>query len=291
MKLHRIEVQNLNSLYGDHVVDLDDALRGASLFLIHGATGAGKSTLMDAVSLALFGETPRLDAQRGDADADPRNVMSHDAGQCHAQVEFSKLERDGVRRRYRARWSCRRAHRQAEGRLQDAERSLERVEDNATWTLLTSSAKRKDYEPAFDEVLEGFTVHDFKRSMLLAQGQFDALLDAPPEARASILERLTDTSDYKVWGQRAARLRTAHERRLAELEARIQHGGAADPAQLDALNERRQQSVRALEAANARTERLRVAHEAQRRAEEAPTELARQIERRREAAGAEPKAK
>ena len=54
MKLHRIEVTNINSLYGDQVVDLDGALAGASLFLIQGPTGSGKSTLMDAISLALF---------------------------------------------------------------------------------------------------------------------------------------------------------------------------------------------------------------------------------------------
>ena len=60
MKLHRIEVTNINSLYGDQVVDLDGALAGASLFLIQGPTGSGKSTLMDAISLALFGTTPRL---------------------------------------------------------------------------------------------------------------------------------------------------------------------------------------------------------------------------------------
>ena len=64
MKLLHIEVTNLNSLYGTHRVDLEQALAGASLFLIHGPMGTGKSTLMDAVSLALFGKTPRLDNKR-----------------------------------------------------------------------------------------------------------------------------------------------------------------------------------------------------------------------------------
>ena len=60
MRLRRIIVENLNSLYGRHEVDLERDLGGESLFLIHGPTGSGKSTLMDAVSLALFGVTPRL---------------------------------------------------------------------------------------------------------------------------------------------------------------------------------------------------------------------------------------
>ena len=92
MKLHRIETYNLNSLYGEQSVDLDVDLGNASLFLIHGPTGSGKSTLMDAVSLALFGRTPRLTAERGNDDAKPYRVMSRGTGQCRATVVFSKLE-------------------------------------------------------------------------------------------------------------------------------------------------------------------------------------------------------
>ena len=60
MKLHQLETKNLNSLYGEQKVDLENELGGAPLFLILGPTGSGKSTLMDAISLALFGQTPRL---------------------------------------------------------------------------------------------------------------------------------------------------------------------------------------------------------------------------------------
>ena len=49
MKLHSIQTVNLNSLYGTHDLNLDEAVGGASLFLIFGPTGSGKSTLMDAV--------------------------------------------------------------------------------------------------------------------------------------------------------------------------------------------------------------------------------------------------
>ncbi len=54
MRILRIELKNLNSLYGEHVVDLAGELGDVPLFLIRGPTGSGKSTLMDAVALALF---------------------------------------------------------------------------------------------------------------------------------------------------------------------------------------------------------------------------------------------
>lgn len=237
MKLHSIEAVNLNSLYGPHPVDLDDTLSGASLFLIHGPTGSGKSTLMDAVSLALFGTTPRLTAQRGDDTADPRAIMSRGASECSATIVFSKLE-GGARVTYRAQWTCHRAYRRADGALQKPARGLDRRERDGSWTPLVSSHKDQDYKPHFAAVLEGFGVADFNRSMLLAQGQFDAFLGAPPDQRAEILERLTDTSDYQRIGARAARLRGRYMRQIEALRTLAAAGGGLDAGALTELKQR-----------------------------------------------------
>lgn len=236
MKIHRIEVHNLNSLYGTHLVDLEATLQGASLFLIHGPTGSGKSTLMDAVSLALFGKTPRLDGARGDSSRDPREVMSRGSADCYSEVEFSKLEAGG-RKRYRARWTCRRARRKAEGRLQDAERSIERLDGDGNWEVLISTKKQTDLKRVFGEVLEGFGVADFNRSMLLAQGQFDAFLRAPAAERAQILERLTNTTIYQQLGARAARLNRAHDQRLTALRTLAAAEGGQAPEVVAQLRE------------------------------------------------------
>ncbi len=221
MKLHKITLRNLNSLYGAHSVDLDVDLGGATLFLIRGPTGAGKSTLMDAVSLALFGVTPRL-AKASMAQRDERTIVSRGARSSLAEVEFSKLE-EGSRVRYRARWSCRRSSAARGNNLQRPERSLERLESDGTATVLVSDARNNVWQPVFAEILEDFSVTDFQRSMLLAQGQFDAFLRASARDRAEILERLTDTGLYRVLGQRAAQLRRAHQDRLRALEG--QRGG------------------------------------------------------------------
>ena len=236
MKLHRIETVNLNSLYGAHAVDLDDTLAGGSLFLIHGPTGSGKSTLMDAVSLALFGVTPRLDASHGNETADPRGVMSRGTGECSARVMFSKIE-PGGRQGYRATWSCWRSRKKADAAFQRVERSVERRTADGGWELMVSSSKRKEYGPVFHEVLEGFGVNDFNRSMLLAQGQFDAFLGAAPEQRAEILERLTDTSIYQELGLRAARIHRRHAQRVGALRTLAAAGGGLDPEALQRLEQ------------------------------------------------------
>ena len=249
MKLHSVEITNLNSLYDTHRVDLDKTLQGASLFLIWGPTGSGKSTLMDAVSLALFGVTPRLDAERGETTADPRAIMSRGTGACRAAVVFSKLE-PGGRATYRAAWACWRARSKPGARLQKPERSLEALVDGV-WVTLTSSVKDKEFQPVFNRVLEDFGVGDFNRSMLLAQGQFDAFLGAPARERAAILERLTDTSTYKELGERAARMHGRHRQRLTLLDALAKAGGGLDDqalAALQALHADQTTAVQALQA-------------------------------------------
>jgi exonuclease SbcC len=237
MKLHVIEVSNLNSLYDDHAVDLDAQLGGASLFLIQGPTGAGKSTLMDAVSLALFGTTPRLSLAPSDK-AVAEQVMSRGTGACRAAVVFSKLDREAGRRvRYRAAWKAHRAYQRSDGLIQDTQRSMERQRPDGTWELLVGSRRERDVRPVFEQVLEGFTPQDFQRSMLLAQGRFDAMLHAAPEERATILERLTNTREYEAIGNRAARVRGAWEGRLATLKARRDAIAPFSAEEVDAARE------------------------------------------------------
>ena len=248
MKLHSIEAMNLNSLYDRNAIDLDQRLEGASLFLIYGPTGSGKSTLMDAVSLALFGVTPRLDAEHGNDAADPSAIMSRGTGECSATIVFSKLE-GGGRQTYRARWTCWRAHNDPEGAPQRPERSLDRLKSSGDWRqdddweLVVSSRKNKDYEPPFEKVLEGFGVKDFNRSMLLAQGQFDAFLAAPADERAEILERLTDTEVYQRIGERAARMHGRHSQKLKGLGTLAAAAGGLDPQELAVLEKQHEENT------------------------------------------------
>ena len=249
MKLHRLALENLNSLYGEHELDLDGQLGAASLFLVVGPTGAGKSTLLDAICLALFGRTPRLgkaSSSRSDEAADARQVMSHGTGRCRAEVEFSKIEPAG-RVRYRAIWAVRRARESATGAFQKPERSLEQWDADAEqWVLLVSDGRAKFYAPDFDRVLEGMDLDQFQRAILLAQGQFAAFLEADEATRAAILERLTGTEQFRRIGERANRKRKEAVRRVDDLEIAAGEVRPLDEAARAAIEARASEGAAAL---------------------------------------------
>ena len=146
MQLHHLGLENLNSLYGEHTLDFDGDLGNAHLFLIHGNTGSGKTTLMDAVSLALFGQTPRLTEKRGDPEASTGLIMSRGTARCVAELVFSALSPEGKRERYRATFAIGRARNKPDGNLKKPTRGLDRWE-NGQWTHLISSAGRRCCKP------------------------------------------------------------------------------------------------------------------------------------------------
>lgn len=226
MKFHTLEMRNLNSLYGEQTVHFDAWVGGAGLFLIHGPMGAGKSTILDAICLALFGETPRLTGARskssdieeeGAVDDSPLRVMSQGTGSCMARLELSVLGDQGARTRYRVGWHAKRAHNKPDGKFQTVERSVEEWVDQA-WTPLVQSTKNKEWEPHVTRVLGGLSFAEFQRSVLLAQFKFREFLDANEDVRTAILERMTNTAEFRQIGHAAATERSNAEaaRKLAE---------------------------------------------------------------------------
>ncbi|NOJ95043.1 AAA family ATPase [Corallococcus coralloides] len=200
MKILAIRGSNLTSFAGDFALELDRApLDRLGLFAISGATGAGKSTLLDALCLALFDRTPRLGGPskvlvgRADEDEearlsayDVRGMLRRGAGKGHAEVDF--LGKDG--RRYRARWNVWRARERAEGRFRPQELSLT---DVASGQLFGRT--KGEVLHAIQERL-GLSFDQFRRSALLAQGEFAAFLRADANERAELLERMTGTEVY-----------------------------------------------------------------------------------------------
>ncbi|WP_245986042.1 AAA family ATPase [Azospirillum thermophilum] len=221
MRILAVRGCNLTSLDGTFAVEFDqEPLRRAGLFAITGPTGAGKSTILDALCLALFDRMPRLPEGRGvllgpegDPNAinstDVRAVLRRGAGQGWAEVDFVGIDGES----YRARWEVRRARQKARGALQPQTVAL---------GSLDGSRRFGDGKKSVLEEIEkrlGLSFEQFRRSVLLAQGDFATFLKAPPKDRSALLELLTGTEIY-------SRLSiTAHERagqekqELAALEA------------------------------------------------------------------------
>jgi len=180
MKILRVRLENLNSLRGKHAVDFTDPVFASGLFAITGPTGSGKSTVLDAICLALFHRTPRQD----NVGQGQNGLMSTGTGSCSAEIEFSTGGKS-----YRAVWSQRRARESSDGALQQPRASF----SNLDGTLITERVG--DTRNSISEAL-GLSFEQFSRSVLLAQGGFDAFLKARDNERAELLERLTGTEVY-----------------------------------------------------------------------------------------------
>jgi exonuclease SbcC len=222
VKILSIRIRNLASISGDYTVDFDaEPLRGAGLFAITGPTGAGKSTLLDALCLALFDATPRLDSRGGPAIGhtddverllanDVRSLVSRGASNALAQVEF--VGRDG--HRWRASWSVARAHGQAAGKLQKQVLSLH----DLTTDQAAGGTKTETLEAIEDKL--GLTFDQFRKSVLLAQGDFADFLKAGADERSLLLQRLTGAEIYERISIAAHRKAREARDRAKELESR-----------------------------------------------------------------------
>ncbi len=225
MRILALRGENLASLTGPFEVDFESPpLAGAGLFAVTGPTGAGKSTLLDALCLALFDAVPRLanssaalvgsedePEDRRLAASDVRSVLSRGAGRGVAEVDF--VGNDG--RRYRARWEVRRARERADGRYQPQTVLLIDLQENRPL------GRTKGETQALIADRLGLTFEQFRRAVLLAQGDFAAFLRAKERERSELLERITGTELYGQVSRAAYERASAEVQALRELEARL----------------------------------------------------------------------
>ncbi|MCF7912753.1 MAG: AAA family ATPase [Candidatus Cloacimonetes bacterium] len=184
MKILKIRFKNLNSLYGEWEIDFSsDAYLANGIFSITGPTGAGKSTILDAICLALYGRTPRLKS----ISKSSNQLMSRQTGECFSEVTFET--RSGT---FRSIWSQHRARKKADGSLQNAHHELYEAESG---NILASQLKET---ATLIEEKTGMDFDRFTRSILLAQGGFAVFLQANPDDRAPILEQITGTEIYSL---------------------------------------------------------------------------------------------
>ena len=194
MKILAIRGCNLASLDGEFEVDFrTEPLRSAGIFAITGNTGAGKTTILDAMCIALYRRSPRLDnIERGDDIEhkikvdDIRTILRKSKGKGYAEVDF--LAVDG--NEYRVRWSVFRAHNKPGGNLQKEILDLTNLATGEHRAL-----QMKEHEFAIP-ALVGLEYEQFTRAVLLAQGKFSAFLKANENEKAKMLTTLTDTGIY-----------------------------------------------------------------------------------------------
>ena len=207
MRILGVRFKNLNSLVGVWHVDFTHpAYASDGIFAITGPTGAGKTTIMDAVCLGLYGSTPRL----GKVTKSSNEIMSRQTGECFAEVTFETPKGS-----YRCHWSQHRARKQPGGELQQARHE---IADADSGTVLESKINQVG---EFIEMATGMDFERFTRSMLLAQGGFAVFLQAPPNERAPILEQITGTEIYSLISMKVHARRTEEHDKLEILQAEL----------------------------------------------------------------------
>ncbi len=225
MKIISLDGENLASLAAPFHIDFaQGVLADAGLFAICGNTGSGKSTLLDAICLSLFDAMPRFSANRrgpsiGHVDTqenerlksnDVRHILTRGAASGFAQVVF-QLDNG---QQYSARWSVKRARGSASGRFQAQEMQLFDCQKEQV------IASKKTEVLAIIESLIGLNYEQFKRSVLLAQGDFAAFLKAPAKDRSDLLERITGTQLYSQLSKMAFTTAKEQEHKLQLLQSK-----------------------------------------------------------------------
>ena len=198
MRILQIRFRNLNSLVGEWQIDLmHPAFASDGIFAITGPTGAGKTTILDAICLALYGRTPRLNKVTKSGN----EIMSRQTGECFAEVTFETQSG-----RYRCHWSQHRARKKPDGELQAPKHEIANADSGEIF-----ESKIRGVADQIESAT-GMDFDRFTRSMLLAQGGFAAFLQAAPDDRAPILEQITGT---EIYSQISIRV---HERKQQERE-------------------------------------------------------------------------
>ena len=221
MRLIELRLKNLNSLKGEWHIDFaDSAFINEGIFAITGQTGAGKTTILDAICLALYGETPRINS----ISKSSNEVMTRQTAECFAEVV---IDLNGTQ--YRCRWGQRRAYGKADGNLQDATHEIALLKPK---NVDNNHADSKNDKLKGDEILESklsrtkekiielthMDFQQFTRSILLAQGSFSAFLKAKADERADILEKITGTDIYATISTHVFEKKRAEEEVLNKLQ-------------------------------------------------------------------------
>jgi len=189
----------------------------AGVFAITGPNGSGKSTILDAITLGLYGETYRFDKPA-------KHIMTKQATESFSQVEFALGEE-----KYRSIWQVKRSGDDPQGELLAPEMTLIRV--NGEEQVLEQNAIQVRSRIA---ELIGMDFHKFTKSMVLAQGDFAAFLNALDSERMDILEKITGGDVYQEYRQQAEQQYEQVQARLTQIKQDLETTPVMDDASVEA---------------------------------------------------------
>ena len=200
MKILAIRGENIASLKKFAVDFSKEPLKTAGIFAITGKTGAGKSSLLDSICLALYLEVPRFDNLKGLGEAkidsnfgeialdNIEQMIQRGAKTCNAEVDFVGIDGE----KYRAKWGYDRTKNDTPKEVH----ILTKLDGQ-----LVIATKKNEYKAKILELI-GLTYDQFTRTVFLSQGKFAEFLRASENDKSTLLEKLTGTQIYSEISKR-----------------------------------------------------------------------------------------
>ncbi len=235
----RIRLKGFLSYKDEQEVSFDS---NASLWMLSGLNGSGKSSIFDAVTYALFGH------HRGGSQHAAELINKDDDG---LTVEFDFRLDERV---YRVRRTLRRTARGSTTSTQQ----IYRYEPNgkSDWVAIEGTNYKREFETWISERI-GLTYETFTSSVLLLQGKADKLLDSKPEGRRAVLASIVDLDRYERLHEKADAKRKELKGKMEGLSDRLKGLPEVKPEQMTAAEEAIRIAEETREQARAEVERLR----------------------------------
>lgn len=212
MRLHRLAITAFGPFGATEDIDFD-ALSSAGLFLLHGPTGAGKTSVLDAVCYSLYGAVPG-------ARQSPGTSLRSDHALAGLPTEVTlELTVGGRRLEVTRRPAQPRPKKKGNGfTTEKAQSRLREYDPDDGWRPLSRS-----HQEIGEEITQliGMSRDQFCQVVLLPQGDFARFLRADAEARGKLLGRLFDTRRFAAVEERLAELRRTAEAQVRAGDERI----------------------------------------------------------------------
>ncbi|MCY0088480.1 MULTISPECIES: exonuclease subunit SbcC [Bacillus amyloliquefaciens group] len=221
MKPILLTIKGLHSFREEQTIDFA-GLSGAGVFGIFGPTGSGKSSILDAMTLALYGKVER-------AANNTHGILNHAEDQL--AVSFTFALQSGHRVSYKVERVFKRTD---ETKVKTALCRLIEIKDEQT----VLADKANEVNKKVEELL-GLTIDDFTRAVVLPQGKFAEFLSLKGAERRHMLQRLFNLEQY---GDRLVKKlrRRAQEAAAKKNEMLAEQSGLGDAGE-DALKQAEQQ--------------------------------------------------
>lgn len=216
MKIKQLHISNIASIIEATIDFTAQPLCDSDVYLITGDTGAGKTTILDAICLALFNNTPRLakgtkvTVKNGDDELtlrDPRRLMRRNTGEALVELLFEG--NDGTD--YKAEWQVQRGKKKkVDNKINSINRSITNLATGES--IQSAGVKDAELQAKIAEVI-GLDFDQFCRTTMLAQNEFTKFLSSGETERADILEKITQTAEFSAVGSKVYEIQSAKKKR------------------------------------------------------------------------------